>query len=198
MFSPLLCAKCGAPLPSEAAFAVTTCAFCGTSSSPAPKVVERIVDRVVVVAAQHSANDAAATPCPRCATTMSLVSGGGEQAPACAKCGGVWLSTRQMDALRKGRNEDFVRSARRVAAVFMPLEPRQALLLCPTCRGALRVTEIEGSVHLMHVCDTHGALFERDAIDTFMAVWTEKRAGEVDPEDLEALGLKRKGFFGFF
>jgi len=68
----------------------------------------------------------------------------------------------------------------------------------------LRLAEIEGSVHLvhlvhlMHICDAHGTFFERDALDTFMALWTEKRAGDIDDEDLESVGVRRKGFFGFF
>ena len=197
MTNPLLCASCGAPLPPQAASIVTTCAFCSTTSTPAPKVVERVVDRVVVVTAEGSPGDVGATPCPRCAKGLSRVAGGGEEALACAKCGGALLTTRQIDALRKARNEEFVRSVRRVAAVFMALEPRQAVLSCPTCQGALRMEEIEGSVHLMHVCDAHGAFFERDALDTFMELWTEKRAGEVTDEDLESLGVSRKGFFSF-
>ena len=93
---------------------------------------------------------------------------------------------------------ELARAVRNVPPVSGRLEPRSAVLSCPTCSGALRMAEIGGSVHLMHVCDAHGTFFERDALDTFIALWTEKRAGEIDDEDLESVGVRRKGFFGFF
>ncbi|MCA9578698.1 MAG: hypothetical protein R3B40_24550 [Polyangiales bacterium] len=196
MSTPLLCAKCGAPLAAHAANSVVTCAFCGTTSAPAPRVVERVVDRVVVVAAE-GAESTDGVPCPRCAKIFSRVSGGGDEALACAKCGGAFLTPAQVTAMQQTRNEGLARAVRRVSAVFMALEPRQAVLSCPTCQGALRMEEIEGSVHLMHVCKEHGTFFEMDALDTYMELWTEKRAGEVTDEDLESLGVSRKGFFSF-
>jgi hypothetical protein len=79
-----------------------------------------------------------------------------------------------------------------------PLEPRRAVLSCPSCQGPLRLEEIEGSVHLMHVCDAHGTFFERHALDTYNDLWSEKRTGDVSEDELESLGVSRKGFFGFF
>lgn len=198
MTNPLLCARCGAPLAAHAASVAVTCGFCGTTSAPSPRVVERVVEHVVVVSAGHEPREDDAPACPRCARGLSLVTGGGEQAFACGRCGGALLSRRQLDALRASRNDDLARAVRNVSAFFLPLEPRRAVLSCPTCRGALRLAEIEGSVHLMHVCDAHGAFFERDALDTFIELWTEKRAGEIDDETLESMGVRRKGFFDFF
>jgi len=198
MTNPLLCAGCGAPLVAAAASTVVTCQFCGTTSAPAPRVIERVVDRVVVVNAEAAPGEAGSVACPRCAKGLSRVAGGGEEALACAKCGGGWISSTQVAALRKQSNTDLARAVRMVSAFFLPLEPRRAALSCPTCQGALRMAEIEGSVHLMHICDAHGTFFERDALDTFVALWTEKRAGDIDDEDLESVGVRRKGFFGFW
>ena len=50
----------------------------------------------------------------------------------------------------------------------------------------------------MDVCDAHGTFSERDTLDTFNELWTEKRVGGVDDETLESMGVSRKGFFGFF
>lgn len=196
MISPLLCERCGAPLAAHAASVATTCAFCGTTSTPRPAVVERVVERVVVVHAEPEAGEAGAG-CPRCAKTMSRVRGGGEEALACAKCGGALLTVAQLAALRRERNDDLARAVRNVSAFFVALEPRRAVLSCPSCAGPLRLEEIEGSVHLMHVCDAHGTFFERDALDTYIDLWTEKRVGPLDEAELESIGV-RKGLFGFF
>lgn len=197
MTTPILCAQCGAPLAAHAASVAVTCTFCGTTSTPAPRVIERVVERVVVVSAEAEDGDAGAVACPRCAKGMSRVAGGGDEALACAKCGGALITSAQIAALRRERNDELARAVRNVSAFFLPLEPRRAVLSCPTCRGPLRLEEIEGSVHLMHVCDAHGTFFERDALDTFIELWTTKRVGEVDEEVLESLGVRRKGFFGF-
>lgn len=197
MSTPLLCAGCGAPLVAAAASSVVTCPFCGTTSAPAPKVIERVVDRVVVVSTETAPGAASALACPRCAKGLSRVAGGGEEALACTKCGGGWVTPTQVAKLRQQSNAEFVRGVRMVSAVFLPLEPRRGVLSCPVCQAALRMEEIEGSVHLMYVCDAHGTFFERDALDTFNTLWTEKRAGDIDDEDLESVGVRRKGFFGF-
>lgn len=198
MTIPILCAQCGAPLAAHAASVAVTCTFCGTTSKPAPRVVERVIERVVVVNAEAEDGDAGAVACPRCAKGMSRVAGGGEAALACAKCGGALITSAQIAALRRERNDDLARAVRNVSAFFVRLEPRKAVLSCPTCQGPLRLEEIEGSVHLMHVCDAHGTFFERDALGTFIDLWTAKRVGEVDEEVLESLGVSRKGFFGFW
>lgn len=198
MTTALLCSRCGAPLDARAASMAVTCTFCGTATAPSPKVIERVVERVVVVSAEREAEGAGACACPRCARSMDAVAGGGEEALACPKCGGAWLTSAQLTALRSQRNDDLARAVRHVSGFFTRLEPRRAVLSCPTCAGALRLEEIEGSVHLMHVCDAHGTFFERDALDTFIDLWTEQRAGEIDEEVLESMGVSRKGFFGFF
>ena len=198
MTNPLLCSQCGAPLAAHAASAVVTCTFCGTTSAPAPRVVERVVERVVVVPATPAAAESGELACPRCARGLSRVAGGGDEALACARCGGALLTRAQLAAVRGARHDDLARAVRHVSAFFLPIEPRRAVLSCPTCAGPLRIEEIEGSVHLMHVCDDHGAFFERDALDTYNELWSEKRAGEVDEATLESMGVSRKGFFGFF
>ena len=198
MTNPILCEQCGAPLAAHAVSVAVTCAFCGATSTPRPKVIERVVERVVVVAAEGEAGEAGAPGCPRCAKAMARVRGGGEEAHACAKCGGGLLSAAQLASLQRERNDDLARAVRNVSSTFGPLEPRRAVLSCPTCRAPLRLEEIEGSVHLMHVCDAHGTFFERDALDTYNDLWPEKRTGDVSEDELESLGVSRKGFFGFF
>lgn len=198
MTTPLLCVQCGAPLAAHAASVAVTCAFCGTTSAPGPKVIERVVERVVVVPMATPGGDPDAVGCPRCAKAMSRVRGGGEEALACATCGGALLTPTQLAALRRERNDDLARAVRHVSPVFGRLEPRRPVFSCPTCHGPMRVQEIEGSVHLMDVCDAHGTFFERDALDTFNELWAEKRAGEVDDATLESMGVSRKGFFGLF
>lgn len=42
----VLCAQCGGPLSPNAASEVATCSYCGTTSVPRAKVIERIIVRV--------------------------------------------------------------------------------------------------------------------------------------------------------
>ncbi|MEZ4389601.1 MAG: zf-TFIIB domain-containing protein [Polyangiales bacterium] len=198
MSAPILCAQCGASLPAHAASVAATCTFCGTTSAPRPRVVERVVERVVVVAAEPAPAESSLPACPRCAKAMSQVRGGGVEVLACGKCGGALLTPEQLLALQRERNDELARAVQLVSLVYGRLEPRSAVLSCPTCQGPLRLEEIEGSVHLIHVCDAHGTFFEQSALDTYIDLWSERRVGEIDDETLESMGVRRKGFFGFF
>lgn len=198
MTNALLCSRCGATLPSHAASVATTCAFCGTTSAPQPKLVERVIERVVVVTAEVDGVASDAVGCPRCAKTMRRVSGGGQDAFACPKCGAAFITNAQIDMFRKRRNDGLVKAVAHVSLVFGPLEPRTAHLSCPLCQNRLRIEEVEGTVNLMHVCEAHGAFFERNALGEFNELHANKRAGDIDEDDLKDMGIKPKGFFDFF
>src|SRR4051812_37635373 len=115
--SSLLCAGCGAPLPEDAARAVTTCAFCGTASTPAPRVVERTVERIVVVAAPG------ATPgglsCPRCAVPLAEARVNQTLLRGCERCGGIWLEPDAVERLRDARDTEVEDTARRLVGLVL-------------------------------------------------------------------------------
>lgn len=187
----ILCARCGAPLPSHAAHGVVTCSFCGTSAAPAPKVIEKVVDRVVVVQGPSAAGATNVPPCPRCAEPTRRVEHGAHVAYVCTACGGALLGPAELAHLRAVRDEDFVRDVRRAVGVIAPYARRHAALSCPACRGPLRKEQVGESVLLMHACATHGTFFEHGAVEAFTDMWAERRAGDISDEDLEALGIKR-------
>lgn len=187
---PILCARCGAPLPAHAAHTTVTCTFCGTSATPAPKVVERVVDRVVVVPSAPGGAPGV-PPCPRCAEPTVRLEVRDEVVYACAKCGGALLATAQVGKLRAARDEDLGDAVRRASPIAMPLVRRRGALSCPACTGPMRQEEVYGTVYLMHTCDAHGTFFERSAMEAFMHLWAERRAGDITDEELEALGIKR-------
>ena len=189
MTEAVLCARCGAPLPAHAAHAVVTCTFCGTSAQPAPKVIERVVDRVVVVAAAQGG--APGVPaCPRCAEPTRAVDVRSERVYVCPACGGVLLSTAQVEAFTRRNDEDLVTAARRAVAVIVRPTRKQAALSCPACAGPLRTSQIGETVQLMYTCAAHGTFFDYGALSAFAEMWVERRAGEISEDDLERLGLK--------
>lgn len=189
MTEAILCARCGAPLPAHAAHAVVTCTFCGTSAQPAPKLIERVVDRVVVVpSAQGGAPGV--PPCPRCAEPTRAVDVRHERVFVCTACGGALLSTSQVDAFTRTNDEDLVNAARRAVAVIVRPTRRQAALSCPACAGPLRQQQIGETVQLMYTCAAHGTFFEYGALQAFAEMWVERRAGEISDDDLEKLGLR--------
>jgi len=78
----ITCAKCGGPLPEEAADRVVTCPFCGVASKPAPSVVE--VERIVTVK-----GEGAGTACPRCAGVLNESTVGTHRVVTCGSCSGL-------------------------------------------------------------------------------------------------------------
>src|SRR5688572_31790080 len=106
MADALVCQKCGGPLGPEAHHRVVTCTFCGTSAVPAPKVVERVVDRVIV--ATPVAGDGGGLRCPRCAAGLhERRSSRNDVARMCLGCGGVWLENATVERLMKQRDDEF-------------------------------------------------------------------------------------------
>lgn len=198
MTNALLCARCGASLAARAADVAVTCPFCGTTSTPEPKVIEKVVERMVVVNVEGEGGDPNAVGCPRCAKGMELVKGGGQEALACPKCAGGWVTHEQLAMFRKRRIDALAKAVASVRPVFGRLEPRQARLSCPVCSGTLRMEEVEGTVYLMHVCAEHGAFCESGALGAYNELHAEKRAGEIGDDELEEMGIRKKGFFGFF
>src|SRR5258706_16409259 len=89
----LLCPKCGAPLPEDAARSMAVCGFCGVVSTPsAPKIVERVVERVVVVQGAPQANvPPGVFVCPRCAAPLFEGKAGEILLRGCGVCGRIWL-----------------------------------------------------------------------------------------------------------
>lgn len=188
MTEALLCARCGAPLSAHAAHAVVTCTFCGTSAQPAPKVIERVVERVVVVAAARGgAPDVPA--CPRCAEPTRAVDVRNERLYVCTACGGALLSTAQVDAFTQRNDQDLVDAARRAVAVIVRPTRKQTALSCPACAGPLRTQQIGETVQLMYTCAAHGTFFDYGALSAFAEMWVERRAGEISDEELEKLGI---------
>ena len=68
MVGSISCTHCGGPLPASAADVAVACPFCGFVSAPAPKVIERVVERVrphIIV--QDEAGRTTELFCLRCA-----------------------------------------------------------------------------------------------------------------------------------
>jgi hypothetical protein len=64
-------------------------------------------------------------------------------------------------------------------------------IACPFCSYEFGRRDLGETGHVIHARDTHGGLFDRDALQTFAEICRERRAGSVSDEDLANAGMKR-------
>lgn len=191
----LACARCGAELPAEAANGPATCAYCGTTSVPMPRVVEKVVERVVVISAhdRQRLTDALGGPrltCPRCANALVEGHSGQHLLRGCETCGGVFLEPGAVAELERTRDEGILRAVVRFMPIRMPFAPSlRVALSCPVCKSALVRRDLGETGHSMDTCEAHGTFFDRGEVVAFADLCQERRAGEVSSEDLENAGI---------
>lgn len=192
----LACSRCGGALPFEAATAPVRCAYCGTTSVPGPRVVEHVVERIVIAAPPPSPGEARLR-CPRCATGMPERRIGPGVAAGCSSCGGLWLDTAIVERLRDVHDTVLEEALRRPFGIVLVMgQPpnRHARISCPECFGAMRWIEIPDGVSGIDACDAHGTWFDARELPLFLESVAKARAGDVSPDDLQAAGVG--GFFG--
>ena len=193
------CERCGAELPPAAAHGPAQCQYCGTTSVPAPRVVEKVVERIVVVpqsdaGASGRAGDllgAARPPCPRCGNDLATVRTPQHTLRGCRTCGGVLLEPQTVATLERTRDEMILHAVKGVMPIFSyPLDQRP-LLSCPLCKTALLRRDLGETGHSINTCEQHGTFFDRGGVVAFADLCQERRAGEVSEEDLENAGVKK-------
>lgn len=180
----LLCQRCGAPLPPNAARDVVVCEFCGGTDAPAPRVVESIVERVVVVEAAAGAS----VHCPRCGGDLAEIRR--DVLRVCSTCGGAWVDAATVERLTRQRDEDLVREARRGIGPFAPRDrDKRPKLGCAFCTNVLERRPLGELGDAYDVCTTHGAFFDHEELRKFVDAETARRAGTIDESDAKAAGL---------
>jgi hypothetical protein len=197
----LACERCGAELPPEAAHGPAQCAYCGTTSVPAPRVVERVVERIVVVpggdveagARARSAGlpQALGLPCPRCGSHLAEGRTPGHTLRGCRTCGGVFLEPQTVAALERERDEMVLHTVKGFMPIFSYPTDQRPLLSCPICRLALVRLDLAETGHSINTCEKHGSFFDRGGVPVFADLCQARRAGEVTEEDLENAGVKK-------
>lgn len=183
------CEKCGGPLPAEAATRPTTCPFCGAHAAPAPREVERIVERVVERVVTEA--EAGRPRCPRCDRALEDVRSAARVVGVCGRCGGAWVDKDTAEHLARVDDHALALAVRRAVAIVVsiPLREKHATVACPVCRSQTRRVEIDGTVHVIDVCDEHGTWFDCDELTAFVEVYADRRAGEITDADREAAGI---------
>ncbi len=168
--SSLLCMRCGAPLPRDAADAAVACAFCGTTSTPAPRVierevsVERVVERLVV---RDTSGAPTTLACLRCSASMNDAVIDGMSVTQCPRCGGAWVSTEAAARLRRTSNDELRAHVVRGEILALARPPR-AKLACPVCKAPMECVPLGETVHDVDVCKAHGTWFDRTELVAFM------------------------------
>ena len=187
----LACSRCGAPLPPDAASAVATCAYCGATAAPGPRVVEHIVERIIVATAPLGAEGA--LRCPRCAEGLHEARAGEKRLHGCPRCGGLWVDNATVEQLRDAHDAEFEDVARRLVPLVLSSPRRSPEIACPECHASMRRSALADTMHAIDVCDAHGTWFDRDELATFVSAFAEQRAGVIDDEDLAAAGVPGRG-----
>ncbi|MDQ3031207.1 MAG: zf-TFIIB domain-containing protein [Myxococcota bacterium] len=186
----LACSRCGAPLAAEAALSVVTCAFCGATAAPAPRVIERVVDRVVVVPGTD-AERASSIHCPRCGDALREGRARDHLVRGCTACGGVWLDRATTLRLVQQSDDEILETATRVLRILMPTSvDRRAALSCPMCGAPLTRSHLGETGHAIDECAEHGTFFDRGELAAFAEHHRERRAGDAGEGDLEVAGLR--------
>jgi len=202
MPTALCCERCGAPLPAEAVTVSVSCGYCGTTSVPAPQVVERVVQRIVVQQVdargrELHAGESSALRCPRCAEAFHSTQSGEHTLFACRNCGGVFLDAVCVALLTRRADEAILYAASRAVRALAPYpNNRRGALCCPVCRVNLARADLGETGHSVDSCTTHGTFFDRGEVQAFADYHRELRAGDISAEDLSAAGLPGRGWFG--
>jgi Zn-finger nucleic acid-binding protein len=181
----LLCQGCGAPLPPEALRNVVVCEFCGGTEAPKPRVIQSVVERVVVIETAAAAN---VFHCPRCGGAMDEIRAGVLR--VCTKCGGAWVDRGTVERLSRQRDDDLVSAARRGVGLFAPRDrDHRPMIGCPICAAVLERRALGEHGDAYDVCGAHGAFFDHGELKKFVDQETERRAGTIDESDAAAAGL---------
>jgi len=187
----LRCPSCRAPLPESAARGAATCPFCGAASAPAaPKVVERVVERVVVVAQPGSAGatsaGARAMPCPRCAQSLFEGRAGDVAVHGCGACGGIWLDNEGSRRITERRDARIVELAERASrhATAKP-ETHASGIPCPVCASAMTRVRARRAAIELDVCAAHGTWFDDHELALVARAYAQPLPGRGIPSEAE-------------
>jgi Zn-finger nucleic acid-binding protein len=185
----LSCELCGAALPVQAADKTTVCPFCGGTSVPTSKRVDKRVERALV-----GESDALADAhCPRCAGALHALDVGVRVVHKCAGCEGVWLDPPTVEHLTQERDEHLLEATRQHAPSNRL--DRRPKLGCPFCQAPLRraplgdASDVAAAPHEYDICDTHGAFFDQGEVPIFVDAQTRRRAGETT--DIDGPGVTK-------
>jgi Zn-finger nucleic acid-binding protein len=183
------------------------CPFCGETTVPAPRTIERVVERLVVIAPEATGAEPAGPRCPRCAVALRAFQEGRSMLRGCRECGGIWMARVDVERLSRVHDPDVGNAARLALGVASLLSPRRderPLVSCPECGEALRRERVPETRVEVDVCATHGTWFDRGEVSAFSEGHSRVRAGDIDEDDLRAAGIPggtsdaEEGTFGGF
>ena len=93
----------------------------------------------------------------------------------CGQCGGVWLDNASSQRLTNALCDHTVSLADKIGRAA-PGAPHQGPAHCPVCQHQLRVTRVSRAQVEIDVCDSHGAWFDRDELQTVARAFAVDRA----------------------
>lgn len=195
--SSLACSSCGGPLPAAAVDIAVTCTFCGFVSSPAPKVIEKIVERVrphIIV--QDESGKTTELFCLRCAYKMRVGHFKDIELQLCEGCGGVFLTKDVVERLAQHPDSEFRQYILRMEMSAMG-RPDRGPVDCPMCKARMEVASMPGTVHNVDLCRAHGTWFDRTELAAYIEAQAAAQEAEkpaVTDDDLQAAGVGG-GFF---
>jgi Zn-finger nucleic acid-binding protein len=180
MSAVVACPKCGAPS-ATAQKPPWTCSFCGAVvAEEAAKVIERIIERVVVV----EKGSKPSLPCPRCNVGLFEGAAGGVSLWGCGSCGGVWLDNAGSFVVRSRIEQQLFELTDRAARAKKTSPDTTALAKCPVDRKDLERVEVKGIQ--IDVCAEHGTWFDAGEARALASAFNRER---LESESLHAGGI---------
>jgi len=160
------CSKCGAPVLHDQPGQAVACTFCGTMvTRPAQKVVERVIERVVVAATAPAdarpARPGEAMMCPRCRLPLFRGEDGKVVLHGCGRCGGIWLDNASGKEVVERAQQSTIQLVERAGARAKVDAERQPPVACPVCAGSCARLLLAKGDAVVDVCSEHGTWFDR-------------------------------------
>jgi Zn-finger nucleic acid-binding protein len=167
MTAVVACPKCGAPS-ATAQKAPWTCSFCGAIvAEEQPKVVERIIERVVLVEKGSSAK----LPCPRCEVPLFEGRAQNITLHGCGTCGGVWLDNEGSLAVMQQIPPSLLELADRAARASRGKPDH--VPHCPIDKAILERVTVKGVD--LDVCKAHGTWFDAGEVRRIAQAYASER-----------------------
>jgi hypothetical protein len=87
------------------------------------------------------------------------------------------------------RDPDVEEAARRAIGIVMHRIDCAPRVACPDCSKVMVRKELPDTIHYLDTCPEHGTWFDFRELPMFVSVFAERRAGQLDADDLRAAGL---------
>jgi Zn-finger nucleic acid-binding protein len=161
-------------LPGAALHEAVVCAFCATTSMPAPESAPAPAASGVHLATEHATRSAFL--CPRCDLALYQGRTAAVTLLGCGECGGIWLDNTNAQRAVASIDAQVLELATRASSHARHEVDRSPPVRCAECRATLRRVKTTRLAVEVDVCAEHGTWFDRDELRVVLEAMTVVRA----------------------